>query len=137
MIGVLFPSARRPPTNGASPSNAVGNAITSAFVGATLLIAFWIVLEKDVKPSSWTTVPPSSVNRALNKSATFWKYARRLSLTMTARRQPRAYAYSAIAARLVLGDVAERERQPTLRPEALRALLIGADARRERRACPC
>ena len=41
------PERTQPTDEGASPSNAVGNAITSAFVGATLLMAFWIVLEND------------------------------------------------------------------------------------------
>ena len=73
MIGVEFPRARRPPTNGASPSNAVGKAITSALVFATLLRAAWIVLEKDVNDSSCTIFPPSWVKRTLKASAMFWK----------------------------------------------------------------
>src|SRR6266540_3812926 len=70
MIGVLLPALRTPPTNWGSSPNAVTNEITSAFIGATLLITLPIVLSNEANDSRATILPPSSWNRLANASET-------------------------------------------------------------------
>jgi len=56
----------------------VTNEITSALIGATLLITFPIVLSPEANASRSTTVPPSSSNRFANASETLRKYVRQV-----------------------------------------------------------
>jgi hypothetical protein len=76
MIGVLFPSERRPLTSveSAPKAPAVDVTITSARTPLRRVTAFWTLLP----PSDWyvsfaTIVPPSCFQRASNACTTFLK----------------------------------------------------------------
>src|SRR5215213_3502690 len=69
MIGVLLPRVRRPDTNaGRSCCVTVQIAIVSAFVAFTSLTTLLIVLSPCVNVSSFTMLPPSSLNFAEKES---------------------------------------------------------------------
>src|SRR5215203_3086367 len=71
MIGVLLPSVRRPETKaGRSCCVTVQIAIVSAFVLFTSLTTLLIVLSPCVNVTSFTTLPPSSLNFDVNESQT-------------------------------------------------------------------